>query len=231
MRQDVTLGKRFLAFALAFTSAMALLIASANPAYALSHTYSIAQENSRGHIYTGIAVYRYDNADWSISNDSSGCAQIEIAPIAYATQWAIFPNGQGWVEIGTGYRCQGFRYWFWGYGDSNGWHRLGVQTGLTTTARDRSLRRSPPYSWEFFIESTRKATVSYTVPPVANRVETGVESYDAFAVIPKTAFANLRYAVSDGPFVSWSGRDSFSREPGMCGEWTSDTRWLGGQHC
>jgi hypothetical protein len=210
----------------------ALLATPALPAGAQStHTYAVAYDVSEGTNYTGLIVYRYDNPDWQISPSPDGiCEQFEITPIAYQTEWVIFSSGD-WVEIGTGHRCNGFRYWYWGYALNGVWHRLGTRTGLTTTARDFRLWRRPPNYWDWWIENTRMSRLWYDVPPVGDQVAAGVESYDAFAVIPESAFANLRYSVRDGAFVYWSGRDAQRRDTGMCGRWTSDTRWLGGEHC
>jgi hypothetical protein len=207
----------------------AIIAIGVQPAGAQSHTYSTAAEFSQGSVYTGLIVHRYDDTDWAVTY-SAPCDQLEVAPIAYETEWVIM-SGSRWVEIGTGHRCDNFRYWYWGYRDSTGWHRLGYQTGLTTTARDFRLQRRPPYYWDYWIDGTLIGFKYYAVPPVGYELQAGLESYDAFAIIPWHAYASLRYSVYDGSFVYWSGEDGHIRDTGMCGSWDYATAWLAGEHC
>src|SRR5215213_5721489 len=99
-------GRRSARRAVASSVALTLLLLTdTRPADAYYvHKYSVAMENTHANNYTTVAVERWDNHFNLPGND---CTADFVTPIVFQSQWAnISADGQNWIEIGTGHRCE-----------------------------------------------------------------------------------------------------------------------------
>lgn len=90
------------------------------PAWAQAfHAYGYAENNNASN-YTGVAQVRYDSP--VDIPGTTNCQTYFLNPM-YQTQWAIHGTGN-WFELGTGHQCEGFEYWYGGYGYGGTWNPL-----------------------------------------------------------------------------------------------------------
>lgn len=114
------------ACALGLSSALCVATLSVGPERADAASsfsgYSQLDDASQTDV-VGVASTRYDVK--LILDTPTGCDQPYGTDVVYQTQWNVLNvDESSWLEIGTGHGCNGFMYWYGGYGASNIWHSL-----------------------------------------------------------------------------------------------------------
>lgn len=146
------------------------------------------------------------------------------SPTAYQTQWIIFNNDPDWVEIGSGHFCDGTHENFYGYGINGTFFWMNhIAINPPLTARPFMINQVNCV-YNFYI-NTALQSGSYADCRRGQRIETGLESYDAAGTFGWVWYTNLRLKANGGSWVSWTGRDYSSVSPAMGGNWQADNAW------
>jgi len=228
--------------ALLTISAAAVLIGSQllapSPVAAASfHQYSHAWDTGAGS-YSGLSVYRVDQAISGIPSDGCG-GPIQGSPV-YQTQWLWLVSGSaiGNVELGTGHQCNDtLRYWYWGYtaASTGVFYLLGYRSGITEGAShyfqiEADRASDGHYYWNYIVSGT--VFDDSLLSSQGSHVDTGLESYASGAVVPGYSHGLLEYKLNNGTtWTYWSGQDgSQVNGPTMCGHWSGATTWYAGEN-
>jgi hypothetical protein len=174
------------------------------------HAYSIAQELSAAGQYTGVRNTRED-------------VSITTTDFVFQTMWVIISGG-GWEELGTEHQTNGARSWYWGWGGVSGaWYELGRRSGRPTGTHTFSLYRTGGSTWHYLIDSTQMGTDTWTA--AGARLDIGLESYDAGAIVNKYTHRSISRTINEGAWTLWTGFDGKSVNTGMCGGWDYSYQW------
>ncbi|MGH3850005.1 MAG: hypothetical protein ACRDRT_09925, partial [Pseudonocardiaceae bacterium] len=175
-----------------------------------------------------VGVDRFDN-DFDLPGDN--CDTSFTAPVAYQTQWAIVTaDSQNWIELGTGHKCQNYRFWYWGYSYQGTWNPLGTQAvpvGSHNFTVGRVWNGGNPI-WYWSIDGNTKNAIYWNTG--ADHVDAGLETYETNAVVAPHGYQYLRWAIYDQGGQFWTGRDATVVNGGLCGRWEADNDWRASQN-
>lgn len=176
--------------------------APATPAIAF-HGYSVFEIHLSG-VVSSLSVTRPDEA-LHIAG-STGCKVKFHGTPAYQTEW-IGDEAGNWLELGTGHQCQGYQYWYAGFGSNGTW--FPQWTKVTST--DGSHRfwihgtNTPSgKSFTFNIGAKRYATIVDNLS--SSFGQAGLESYASATKVPAYSMTLLKYSNGFGSvWHPWSG--------------------------
>lgn len=208
------------------------------------HCYAIGWDNTHGP-YWGLGVTRSDINISGIAAGSNCSAAPTINPgttewsfpggggIAYQSQWITLAGqqGQDWEELGTGHRCNYENFWYWGYGLNANWYPLGVhnQSYIGPNAQHRFSIFRAGNTWYYQVDNTTMSTTPNWGTTTGTSVQFGLESWDSGASTTGQPYFNIQYVNGNAQSVNISGRQGTTVDPWMCGVWSSDTEWWGGE--
>ena len=175
---------------------------AAAPAIAF-HGYSVFEIHLSG-VVSSLSVTRPDEA-LHIAG-STGCKVKFHGTPAYQTEW-IGDEAGNWLELGTGHQCQGYQYWYAGFGSNGTW--FPQWTKVTST--DGSHRfwihgtNTPSgKSFTFNIGAKRYATIVDNLS--SSFGQAGLESYASATKVPAYSMTLLKYSNGFGSvWHPWSG--------------------------
>jgi hypothetical protein len=175
---------------------------AAAPAIAF-HGYSVFEIHLSG-VVSSLSVTRPDEA-LHIAG-STGCKVKFHGTPAYQTEW-IGDEAGNWLELGTGHQCQGYQYWYAGFGSNGTW--FPQWTKVTST--DGSHRfwihgtNTPSgKSFTFNIGAKRYASVVDNLS--SSFGQAGLESYASATKVPAYSMTLLKYSNGFGSvWHPWSG--------------------------
>lgn len=192
------------------------------------HGYSVAWNFNTSH-YTGVEYTRYDVQPTRMSSGSY-CTSYFTAPVLYQPEWVI--NGSSWIELGTGHQCNGFEYWYAGYGINGTWQpiftRSITSTDLHKFSIDAVIVRDRGAVYYYNIDVTTVA--QYATGLQGTEVEAGLESYDSYAIEPAYTISAIYYASGYGGFSPWYNTTDNNPVSPMCGRLVSSTQYRAGEN-
>lgn len=124
---------------------------------------------------------------------------------------------------GSGFGCQHPPSIRW-----SGWFGREAATG-THRYRISRVESGSLTDYEMRIDGTT-ITTAYTLFTHGYDVETGLESYDEFQVMPTVSLSSLQFRRWANNFNDWDGKDLKSVTSPMCGKWQSDTGYSAGEN-
>lgn len=200
-------------------------IASALPIAAQTfHNYSVAGENTFAGSYTGVSTTRYDTRVANLPNN--GCTGYFQGNSVYQAEWlAITPDGQNWLELGTGHQCRDtLHYWYAGYGYLGGWYPLWEDSNVAEGDSHRFSIAKIGSTYYYAIDTTFVASQNSSS---GQDVQSGIESYASTAQVSAYSHNTLQYTQGGSSnWTNWSGEDTQLVGPSMCGRWQSPTSWI-----
>lgn len=167
------------ACALGLSSALCVATLSVGPERADAASsfsgYSQLDDASQTDV-VGVASTRYDVK--LILDTPTGCDQPYGTDVVYQTQWNVLNvDESSWLEIGTGHGCNGFMYWYGGYGASNIWHSLyTVNISGQFQQHQFLLRRGDDGRYYWYVDATPMWNFLWDVQGLHARA--GFESHD-----------------------------------------------------
>ena len=143
-----------------------------------------------------------------------------------------------WFELGTGHRSSSCRFWYWGFGDTGGWHPYGGQFITTLGSHTFDFYRVNG-SWAFYIDASN--VWNLTSAWSGTEVQAGLESYESTATAPATHYgvasntwSKLQYTVAEGSWLPWPNNTNVFNtavSSPMCGRWsTYPVDWIAGEN-
>jgi len=202
--------------------------ASGGPAVGF-HGYSVFEIHLSG-IVSSLSVTRPDKAVHVAG--TSGCKVKFHGTPAYQTEW-IGDEAGDWLELGTGHQCQGYQYWYAGYGSGGTWFPQWTKV-ITTEATHRfwihGTSTTGGKSFTFNIGANRVATVADNLS--SGFGQTGLESYASSAKVPAYSMTLLKYASGFGStWHPWSGtRTAAPATSPLCAKIVSATHVVSGEN-
>ncbi len=208
--------------------ALAFLVVTPAPTATASdfHMYSFGYiAPSIGKVFTGLDQERYDHT-MSISGSTNCTVYFNTKP-AYQSEWvSITGLATTWMELGTGHQCDGFEYWYGGYGYEGAFHWLWheeITGGSEHSFYLKAYKTGSSQSWNWTIDSTSFYTLANGWKGDID--EAGLESYDSSLSVVYHTYS-LKYAVTDQ--TSWSSWFGTTEAAGsgtspMCYHQTSTT--------
>lgn len=194
------------------------------PAHATAfHQYSVAYESSNSGHYTGAQTYRIDPV-FQLSTGST-CTTPYTAPVVYTPLWVNTTQSSTWFEIGTAHQCNGYRYWYAGYGLNGIRYSLWAHPFANSYYETYTIQRRSTIFWDMKLSGTTEATVDWNSSIYGSSDQVGLESYDAGATAPKHTYQSLKFSINDGVLQSWAGFDSRIVQSPMCGGWDYSYQW------
>lgn len=171
----------------------------AMPASASFHGYGVIGITSTD--LTGISEYRYDEP--ARLPGGTHCRTPYSALPAYETEWLIDKTGN-WLEIGTGHQCEGYQYWYAGFGTSNGlWDSLWAKPISKDSGHRFWIQGTVALNEKYFtynIDSIQRAHMFFDFSGSFD--QTGLESYSAKTTVPAYEMKSLEFSTDYN--VSWS---------------------------
>lgn len=211
------------------------IAASATVSAASFHEYSYGYIS--GGPFTGLAGSRYDLSPGGMPSGTT-CTRYFTYPVIYQTQWLAgnATDNYTWYELGTGHQCNGFEYWYggWGYysGSTAVWNPVFTQT-ITGGADHRFYLQEvmvPQHGsvmyWQ--IDSTQMA--SYPAGNTGAQDQAGLESYVSSASEPIYSISALNAAVDYGSWQNWAGTSRYLTGLPMCGTVVNATTYNAGEN-
>jgi hypothetical protein len=199
----------------------------------INHRYSVGADYGYSFRYTGVLVVRQNVAITTTPGPS--CNVPYATPVAYETQWVVMNStATDWVELGTGYQCNGFKYYYWGYGSSGNWFSYGtdtnVPTGVSRYMDIHRLSEGGVASWHYLIQGVERFKLGWAI--AGYFVEAGLETYDSGAVAPSMLYDQLQETFDEGPWNWWTlnYRRQLVTDALMCGHFNSQTQWVGSEN-
>lgn len=182
------------------------------------HGYGISGITS-GTAYSAIAVTRYDETIYVPNGTNCTTPFGSGSNPAYQTEW-INDGAGNWLELGTGHQCNGFQYWYAGYGSGGIWYPVWTQS--TGNGNHR-----------FWIQGTiagihyqKYYTFNIDVTQVASVVDqtlsapydqTGLESYSSGTTAAAYTMTSLQYATGfSTSWNYWTGTTVVAQDPPLC---------------
>jgi hypothetical protein len=202
------------------------IVCAQTSAYAAAtHQYARGWESTEGagH-YTGGGMTRYDGEYTVPAGSNCTTPYGSGANAAYQPLWVQSTDAQTWVEIGTGHNCNGYRFWYAGYGTGGAWTSIYTHAFVTTASHTFDVDRVSGV-YKYYISAAVVAT--YAANWGGDSVVTGLETYETNTIAPEVHNSSLRYQV-DGVLTDhqWSGMDGHDTPAGiMCGHFDSNTQW------
>jgi len=201
------------------------------------HAYSYVYTQANAWAQTGLLVYRADSDVTITAPNCSSSPTLGTGDVVYQSAWMYTQDFSftTWFELGTGHRASSCRFWFWGYGDTSGWHPYGWQFISTYDSHTFDFYRING-NWSFYIDSSNVWNLTSTWS--GTEVLTGLETYESTATAPAThygvasaASTKLQYTVAEGPWGPWpNGTDNAPTAP-LCGRWaTNPVDWIAGEN-
>jgi hypothetical protein len=175
---------------------------AAAPAVAF-HGYSVFEIHLSG-VVSSLSVTRPDEA-LHIAG-TTGCKVKFHGTPAYQTEW-IGDEAGNWLELGTGHQCQGYQYWYAGFGSNGTW--FPQWTKVTSTEGSHRFwihgTNTPSgKSFTFNIGAKRYATIVDNLS--SSFGQTGLESYASATKVPAYSMTLLKYSNGFGSvWHPWSG--------------------------
>ncbi len=188
--------------------ATALLGGAAPPAGATApavafHGYSVFEIHLSG-IVSSLSVTRPDEAVHIAG--TSGCKVKFHGTPAYQTEW-IGDEAGNWLELGTGHQCQGYQYWYAGYGSAGTWFPQWTKVTSTDASHRFWIRGTNTPSgkqFTFNIGAKRYASVADNLS--SSFGQAGLESYASATRVPAYSMTLLKYGNGFGTaWHPWSG--------------------------
>ena len=198
---------------------------------------------------TGFHAYSYvEESDDSIyfgGRVSRPYANYHGASCAYDPLWLRFGDVGGWMEVGIAHGCPST----WSYsglclyafecttGCTNGNYSPGfvwsqditVDSDTHTLQLERVTHDGGP-AFEVSVDGVAKFYAGYGGSQV-HVLQTGLESYDAAAVITIQHDSALEYKLKGkSSYQFFSGRDFQKADQTMCGAWLNDHLWAQGEN-
>jgi hypothetical protein len=150
---------------------------------------------------TGISEYRYDEAV-RLPGGTHCRTPYSSLPV-YQTEWLIDKSGN-WLEIGTGHQCEGYQYWYAGFGTSNGlWDSLWTKSVSNDSGHRFWIQGTIALNEKYFtynIGTIQRAHMFFDFSGSFD--QTGLESYSAKATVPAYEMKSLEFSTDYN--VSWS---------------------------
>ena len=176
--------------------------AASGPAVAF-HGYSVFEVHVSRTV-SSLSVTRPDEAVHIAG--SAGCTVKFHGTPTYQTEW-IGNEAGDWLELGTGHQCQGYQYWYAGYGSGGTWFPQWTKVTSTDASHRFWIDGTSTASGKHFtfnIGTRRYATITDNLSSTFG--QTGLESYSSATRVPAYSMTLLSYA---GGFTStwhpWSG--------------------------
>jgi len=210
---------------------------AASPAVIAATFHGYSYGYISGGPYTGLAATRYDLSPGGMPSGSN-CTQYFTYPVIYQTQWLAgnASDNYTWYELGTGHQCNGFEYWYggWGYysGSTAVWNPVFTQT-ITGAAVHRFYlqevmvpQRGSTMFWQ--IDNTQMA--SHPGGYTGASDEAGLESYVSSASEPIYSISSLSDVVNYGGWQNWAGTSEVDTGLPMCGSIVNATTYDAGEN-
>lgn len=195
------------------------------------HGYSVFEIHPSG-IVSSLSVTRKDEAVHIAG--TSGCKVKFHGTPVYQTEWIGNGTRSNWVELGTGHQCQGYQYWYAGYGQRGTWFPQWTKV-TTTEASHRFWIRSTTTGtgavklYTFNIGAKQYASVGFSLS--AGFGETGLESYASATTVPAYSMTLLKYSNGFGTvWHPWTGTTSAALNSPLCGRKVSNTHVVSGEN-
>jgi hypothetical protein len=210
--------------ALAILAALTFIIASSGSALATHtfHKYSVVRDSGQ-FAYTGVYSTRTDAVPSGLTPGPCTATPFQNSPVYY-TQWVVI-NSQAtdWVEMGTGYGCEGQRYWFWGYAWQGTWYPIDTEWFFPLQQNYYDIHRVGEI-WYFNINGVNKAIKPWNA--VGVYVDAGLESYNGHVNTGWISHWELQRTLSESSWYYWSGTYVAAlHTPEMCGQLVSSTNY------
>ena len=175
---------------------------AAAPAIAF-HGYSVFEIHLSG-VVSSLSVTRPDEA-LHIAG-STGCKVKFHGTPAYQTEW-IGDEAGNWLELGTGHQCQGYQYWYAGFGSNGTWFPQWTKVTSTDGSHRfwiRGTNTPSGKSFTFNIGAKRYASVVDNLS--SSFGQAGLESYASATKVPAYSMTLLKYSNGFGSvWHPWSG--------------------------
>lgn len=202
------------------TMVVALSAFTMQPALAW-HQWAGGRESSVGS-YSAVGETRV-NGTANLSG-TSNCTTPYVNSPVYKTMWAYIPDANNFVEAGTGFGCQEFRYYYIFY-RSGGVDHYGPIIALLssdTGAHDIGLVQNGTY-WDRRLDGFNTHIENFGTVPNAANVSSLLESYDFYGIVPTDGYTELKYETNGSAWIYWSGRDAnIGPSNPLCAGWDSD---------
>jgi hypothetical protein len=167
------------------------------------HGYSVFEIHLSG-IVSSLSVTRKDEAV-SIAG-TNGCKLKFHGTPAYQTEW-IGDEAGNWLELGTGHQCQGYQYWYAGYGSSGTWFPQWTKVTTTEASHRFWIRGTTTTSGKLFTFNIGTKQVASVVDNLSSSFgQTGLESYASATRVPAYSMTLLKYSNGFGTvWRPWAG--------------------------
>jgi hypothetical protein len=212
--------------------AAALLGGAAPPAGATAstfHGYSVFEIHLMPGTVSSISVTRKDEAVHIAG--TSGCKVKFHGTPVYQTEWIGNGARSNWVELGTGHQCQGYQYWYAGYGQRGTWFPQWTKVTTTEASHRFWIRSTTPGGsklYTFNIGTKQYASVGYNLS--SSYGETGLESY-ASTTVPAYSMTLLKYSNGFGTaWHPWTNTTAAALNSPLCGRKVSNTHVVSGEN-
>lgn len=167
------------------------------------HGYSVFEIHLSG-IVSSLSVTRPDEAVHIAG--TAGCTVKFHGTPAYQTEW-IGDEAGDWLELGTGHQCQGYQYWYAGYGSGGTWFPQWSKVTTTEASHRFWIHGTNTPNGKLFtfnIGAKRYASVLDNLS--SSFGQTGLESYASATRVPAYSMTLLKYGNGFGAaWHPWSG--------------------------
>lgn len=193
------------------------------------HGYSVFEIHLSG-IVSSLSVTRPDEA-LHIAG-TTGCTVKFHGTPAYQTEW-IGDEAGDWLELGTGHQCQGYQYWYAGYGSGGAWFPQWTKVTSTEATHRFWIHGTSTGNGKLFtfnIGAKRYASVLDNLS--SSFGQTGLESYASATKVPAYSMTLLKYGNGFGAaWHPWSGtRTTAPATSPLCERIVSATHVVSGEN-
>jgi len=193
------------------------------------HGYSVFEIHLSG-IVSSLSVTRKDEAVRIAG--TTGCKVKFHGTPAYQTEW-IGDEAGNWLELGTGHQCQGYQYWYAGYGSSGTWFPQWTKVTTTEASHRFWIRGTTTTSGKLFtfnIGTKQFASVADNLS--SSFGQTGLESYASATKVPAYSMTLLKYSNGFGTvWRPWAGTKTVAPATSpLCERIVSSTHVVSGEN-